>query len=70
MSVPPTSVMITNISVGDIVSFSYDNASRRLLPVNPKIYKIRTDVSWEDVVSNYNEERRYLTGMNHKHRLV
>lgn len=38
---------------GDIVSFSYDNFSQRSLPVNPKILRIRTDVTWENVVQDF-----------------
>lgn len=39
-------------SVGDIVSFSAESFSRRAAPVGPRIFRIRTDVSWDDVVAN------------------
>jgi len=38
--------------VGAIVSFSFDNAARRDVPVNPKVYRVRRDVAWEEVVQN------------------
>lgn len=37
---------------GDIVSFSYDNFSKSSIPVNPQIYRIRTDITWEDIINN------------------
>jgi hypothetical protein len=61
--VPPADVLIPNVSIGDIVTFSFESGSRRLLPLNPRICKIRTDVSWEDVVNNYAEEKKYITGL-------
>jgi hypothetical protein len=30
------------------------------LPVNPKIFKKRIDVSWEEVVHNYFKDKNYL----------
>lgn len=41
---------------GDIVSFAFTNFSRRALPVDPKIYRIRTDLSWEDVIQSHISE--------------
>ena len=38
---------------GDIVTFSYDDFSRKALPVNPTIFQIRQDLAWDDVVANY-----------------
>eukprot|EP00026_Physarum_polycephalum_P000635 Phypoly_transcript_00636.p1 GENE.Phypoly_transcript_00636~~Phypoly_transcript_00636.p1 ORF type:complete len:901 (-),score=99.66 Phypoly_transcript_00636:59-2761(-) len=43
---------------GEIVSFSYQNYSRHAIPVDPKIYRIRSDVSWEDVVRNFSRENQ------------
>ena len=42
--------------IGDIVTFSYEDFSRKAAPVSPNIYRIRTDVSWRDVVRNSEEE--------------
>eukprot|EP00026_Physarum_polycephalum_P003023 Phypoly_transcript_03032.p1 GENE.Phypoly_transcript_03032~~Phypoly_transcript_03032.p1 ORF type:complete len:830 (+),score=97.20 Phypoly_transcript_03032:47-2536(+) len=38
---------------GDIVSFFYDNFTRAMLPVNPVVYRIRTDLEWKEVVSDF-----------------
>jgi hypothetical protein len=35
---------------GDIVSFTYDGLSRGGIPVHTTIYRIRTDVSWRELV--------------------
>lgn len=37
---------------GDIVTFSYEALARRSAPLNPVIHRIRTDISWEDVLSS------------------
>lgn len=41
---------------GDIVTFTYESYSRRAVPVNPKIYRIRKDTNWEQVVSNFQKD--------------
>ena len=41
---------------GDIVTFSYDSYARRSEPVNPSIIRIRQDMTWDDVVRNYESE--------------
>lgn len=41
---------------GDVVTFNYESYSRRSVPVNPKIYRIRTDMSWEDVLRAHAKE--------------
>jgi len=42
----------TEVRRGDIVSFSFDNFSKSSIPVNPQVYRIRADVTWEDVINN------------------
>lgn len=59
-------VLISTPSMGDIISFSFESNSRRELPVNPKIFRVRDDLSWSDVVSNFQKDRQYLNGMNNK----
>lgn len=39
--------------LGDIVTFSYDSFARRAVPVNPKISRIRIDISWEHVTHSH-----------------
>jgi hypothetical protein len=34
---------------GDVVTFTYENYSRRAAPVKPKLQRIRGDISWEEV---------------------
>lgn len=38
---------------GDVISFLYDNYSKKSIPVSPRIYRIRTDLSWEEVIDRY-----------------
>ena len=54
--VPPRNIHFPSLSLlakGDIVTFSYEYHSKSAAPVNPIIYKVRTDITWEDVVSNF-----------------
>jgi hypothetical protein len=60
--VPPTSVLIPTPNVGDVVTFSYEIHARRELPVNPEIYRVRTDVSWEEVILNSLKEKKFRNG--------
>ena len=53
-------VMISTPRVGDVVSFSYETQARREAPVAPAIFRVRTDVSWEDVVSSAARENGNL----------
>ena len=57
-------VEVSNISVGDIVTFSYENNAKRDVPANPRIFRIRTDLLWKDVVQLFYKEKRHLNGMN------
>jgi hypothetical protein len=41
---------------GEVVTFTYDSFKSGL-PVNPVIYRSRSDVSWEDVVREYSESK-------------
>lgn len=62
-SVPPENIEVPTLAVGDVVSFSYENIARRDLPVNPKIYRVRTDLSWQEVVYSSVKEEKFLSGM-------
>lgn len=44
------------VQVGDIVSFSYDSFSRRSIPINVKIFRIRKDLEWEQVIESYRKD--------------
>eukprot|EP00026_Physarum_polycephalum_P001348 Phypoly_transcript_01349.p1 GENE.Phypoly_transcript_01349~~Phypoly_transcript_01349.p1 ORF type:complete len:1107 (+),score=164.22 Phypoly_transcript_01349:191-3322(+) len=41
---------------GDVVTFTYENYSRRAAPIKPKLQRIRGDISWEEVLSEYEME--------------
>jgi hypothetical protein len=62
-SIPTEDVRIRTPAVGDVVSFTFESYARRDVPARPTIYRIRTDVSWEDVVHNFYQETKYLHGM-------
>lgn len=61
------------IKRGDIVTLAFENYSTRMLPKNPKIHRIRGDVTWEQVVAdfsmktpqsqNISETTQKMTGM-------
>lgn len=38
---------------GDIVTFQFDHFSRKSLPVNPAISRLRFDLSWNDVLRDF-----------------
>eukprot|EP00026_Physarum_polycephalum_P003078 Phypoly_transcript_03087.p1 GENE.Phypoly_transcript_03087~~Phypoly_transcript_03087.p1 ORF type:complete len:857 (-),score=123.40 Phypoly_transcript_03087:4-2394(-) len=60
VTVPPENVLISTPETGDVVTFSFDAASRREVPINPKIYRIRTDIGWDEMVHSYFRERQTL----------
>lgn len=55
--------MIPTPKLGTIVTFSYQSYSRREVPVGPKIYRIRTDVTWPEIVANDTKDKVYLNGL-------
>jgi hypothetical protein len=58
--VPHSDVQIPMPKIGDVVSFSSDTTARAEMPVNPKIYRVRTDISWEEVLANHVKEQQFL----------
>lgn len=53
---------------GDVVTFTYENYSTAAVPVNPELYRIRRDMTWEDVIRNYatsDRQHAVLSGMMH-----
>eukprot|EP00026_Physarum_polycephalum_P000804 Phypoly_transcript_00805.p1 GENE.Phypoly_transcript_00805~~Phypoly_transcript_00805.p1 ORF type:complete len:823 (+),score=101.61 Phypoly_transcript_00805:1404-3872(+) len=55
---------------GDIVSFIYDNFSARSVPVNPKIERVRADLTWENVVREFQKAKSEALKLNdHSSRL-
>lgn len=35
---------------GDVVTYSYQNIAKLMVPIKPVIQRIRTDLSWEDII--------------------
>eukprot|EP00026_Physarum_polycephalum_P002023 Phypoly_transcript_02027.p1 GENE.Phypoly_transcript_02027~~Phypoly_transcript_02027.p1 ORF type:complete len:816 (+),score=61.48 Phypoly_transcript_02027:208-2655(+) len=48
LTVTSYNVHIPTPAIGDIVSFSHDSFSRGDLPLNPVIYRVRSDLLWEN----------------------
>lgn len=46
----------SSLSKGDVVTFAYDNYSRAEEPVNPKILRVRKDLTWEQVLEESERE--------------
>eukprot|EP00026_Physarum_polycephalum_P004745 Phypoly_transcript_04768.p1 GENE.Phypoly_transcript_04768~~Phypoly_transcript_04768.p1 ORF type:complete len:663 (+),score=63.83 Phypoly_transcript_04768:34-2022(+) len=57
-AVPFESVLTSALSKGDVVTFSCDNNLRLAAPINPKIFRIRTDLLWEDVVHSFQHDKQ------------
>lgn len=59
LNIPPQHILIPTPSIGDVVSFSFERHAQFDVPVNPKIFRVRYDVSWQDVVYNSYRETQY-----------
>ena len=64
LAVPLENVYTSGLTPGDVVTYSFELQLRGELPHNPKIYRKRIDLDWEDVVINSAEDQQYLNGMN------
>ena len=53
--------ILTNAQVGKIVSFSYGNPKE--LSIDPKLYRVRDDISWEEVVNSYYQDYKHRNGL-------
>ena len=60
-TVPAQDVKVSPLAIGEVVTFSYENEVRRSIPVRLKIERIRSDLSWDDVVASYRQERDSAT---------
>eukprot|EP00026_Physarum_polycephalum_P003063 Phypoly_transcript_03072.p1 GENE.Phypoly_transcript_03072~~Phypoly_transcript_03072.p1 ORF type:complete len:815 (+),score=91.36 Phypoly_transcript_03072:101-2545(+) len=63
--VPPANVEIPSPEIGAIVTFSYEKHSQKDILQNPKIYRLRHDLSWQDVLRNSHKDRRYLSSYSY-----
>lgn len=52
-----------NINIGTIVTVTYEKHYLKDVPLNPKIYRIRHDLSWQDVLFNSKQDKKYLSGI-------
>ena len=48
--------LAVRLKKGDIVSFSSNAQAWRDVPVSPVILRIRNDLQWDDIISNYEHE--------------
>eukprot|EP00026_Physarum_polycephalum_P001037 Phypoly_transcript_01038.p1 GENE.Phypoly_transcript_01038~~Phypoly_transcript_01038.p1 ORF type:complete len:1240 (+),score=185.34 Phypoly_transcript_01038:28-3720(+) len=60
--VPLESVFVPKLAIGDIVTFSYESQIKKYIPVEPKIFRVRTDLSWSSVVHFFGSSDRSLNG--------
>ncbi len=37
------------------MTFSYDNFTRKSIPINPKITRVRKDVEWKEILAEFDE---------------
>ena len=63
VTVPTEDVLIPKPTIGDIVTFSFDANARRDVPTNPKIFRVRSDVVWDDLVRNSRMDKQRVDGM-------
>ena len=55
--VPPQNVNLPNPpKKGEVVTYTYDVASRRPIPMSPKVVRVREDVAWDEVVAQHQRE--------------
>lgn len=52
------------VDEGDIVSFSFETFSRNSTPVKPFIFRVRIDLSWEDVIKSFADEAAHQQFLN------
>eukprot|EP00026_Physarum_polycephalum_P000389 Phypoly_transcript_00389.p1 GENE.Phypoly_transcript_00389~~Phypoly_transcript_00389.p1 ORF type:complete len:1231 (+),score=194.32 Phypoly_transcript_00389:52-3744(+) len=55
----PASDVHARVRVGDVVTYSFEGHARREVPVNPKIFRVRTDVLWDDIVHSVRSAQQY-----------
>eukprot|EP00026_Physarum_polycephalum_P001288 Phypoly_transcript_01289.p1 GENE.Phypoly_transcript_01289~~Phypoly_transcript_01289.p1 ORF type:complete len:982 (+),score=115.84 Phypoly_transcript_01289:110-3055(+) len=41
---------------GDVVTFSYDSYTVKSVPLNPRNYRIRTDMTWEEAIHTFEQQ--------------
>jgi hypothetical protein len=56
------------VKPGDIISFNYETYLSNEVPVNPKIYRIRKDVVWEDILDDATQTQPQPQELNGIHK--
>ena len=53
-------VPTTTLTLGCVVTYSYESNARRAVPVNPIVERVRPDLQWDRVVDSFYKD----TGLN------
>lgn len=64
ISVPNENVLVSNLSQGDVVTFSYEKFYHK----NPTIFRVKSEVSWKEVL-NSSPDTNYEGTNNYKRRI-
>lgn len=59
-------IEFSKLQKGDIVTFAYESWTRKTLPTNPKIFRIRKDVLWDHILNQFekkSEKEQFLNCM-------
>ena len=65
---PPSNVAISPPALGDIVSFSFANRLPNESIVGPTIIRVRTDLTWQDVIGSAAKQRQFMEGIDREAR--
>jgi hypothetical protein len=49
---------------GEVISFTYENFAQSSIPIKPKIYRIRKDINWKDVVNSFLKDEKLKGNYN------
>lgn len=55
---------VSKVKVGEIVSIEYESNYRRIIPARCRVFRIRSDLVWADVLRNNAAEKKFLNGLN------
>ena len=50
------------------MTFSYESQLKKRTPVEPRILRVRTDLSWSNVMHFFSSSEKSLNGMNRRER--
>ena len=61
--VTANSILIPTPAVGAVVTFCFESYSRRDIPLNPIITRVRSDILWDELIRGTNLEQKLEKGM-------